>query len=362
MECELTALHTRSLENPTKNLSPLESRSGGRRSVDRRDRGPGRYHQLRVTSALAGLFLLVAVTGPARGAASAPGAQPPWGAAVALDAGPSGDAGPRADSGSVLTTFRVGPGTPVGGSQWTVSGDGLRVSVGAPIEGPGGATIGFHVLGGGRGATVSSLPWRVTHSGMVPETDNAPLFVAALYASDSNAHGGAGSPIGSAPGYIDDLGKFGLGRGPGWVAVDPTTGNYLLLRVTSSQVGTYQCGWMGKHCNGKGTSSLGARDVINFGYGLLDTNIQAQDVLTAAIHSGYPFTGTGCFASPNYMALPAGTCTGANLNVSISPVGVLRGEGGGAQSLSKSGGRTPGGGWSAGGEYVLYLTGVTVSS
>lgn len=196
---------------------------------------------------------------------------------------------------------------------------------------------------------------------MTPVTDTSTLFVSALYASDANAHAGAGSPVGSAPGYIDDLGKLGLGRGPGWVAIDPTTGNYLVLSVASSRVGSYKCGSRGQYCSGRGTSSLGELDVIWFG-NMLNTNLAAGNVLFSAIPSGHPFTGTGCFGSRNYGALPGGTCTGAHLDVVLSPVGVLRGADGGVQSLSKSGGRTPGGGWSAGGEYVLYLTGVSISS
>lgn len=343
-----------------KNLSQGESCTGGRRPGGRSSWLRGRLPLLLATG-LSGLFLLIDGAYASHKAGAVPGPVNTTGSNLVLGSSPSPGPVSRADSGSVLTTFRVTPSAPVGGSLWTVSGNNLHVTVGAPIVGPEGTTIGYHVVGGGGGTTISSHTWSQTQTGMVPINYWPPLYVSALYASDSNAHAGAGAPIGSAPGYIDNLGKFGLGQGPGWVAVDPTTGNYLLLSVTSSESGSYQCGSRGQYCSGRvESSSLGELDVNWFG-NRLNANISAGNVLTASIPDGHPFTGTGCFGSTNYMALPAGTCTGASLKVTISPVGVLRGDDGGVQSLSKSGGRTPGGGWSAGGEYVLYLTGVSVS-
>lgn len=360
-----TCSRTGCLAYPTTNPPSSRGRSwGGGRNAEGLHRARGSIWLLRLCASVGVTLLLVGGAYASPGLMTVPVSSSPSVTAVTFDPPTDSVARARTGSGSTVATFHVRTGTPpVGGSLWTVSGDGSRVTLAAPIVGPGGATLGFRASPGGGGRVViSSYSWP-GGTGMkpVPAYGLSPLFVSVLYASDSNAHAGSGSPVGSSPGYVDDLGKLGLGRGPGWVASDPSTGNYLILSVTGLRSGSYQCGGYGQYCNGHTTSSLGELDRIGFG-NYLGLNHYAEDVLYASIPSGHPFAGTGCFGSTNYMALPADTCTGAHLDVTLTPVGVLRGAGGGVQSLSKSGGRTPDSGWSPGGEYVLYLTGVSISS
>lgn len=321
----------------------------------------GTLRRLLLPCLLGGLSLLLAsgayASADRHGSVGVPGRLTTSGTElVDIGAGTRSSSMTRAGNSSVRTTFHVTTASPVGGSLWSVSGSDRPVTVGAAIVGPGGVTIGYHVVGGGSGTTVSSHAW-----GGGKTLSGQPLFTAALYASDSNAQPRSGTPVESSPGYVDDLGKFGLGQGPGWVAVDPTTGNYLLLSAKSVLVGSYQCGPRGQYCSGTATTSLGEVDVNWFGV-RLNVSIAGGDVLASAIPNNRPFTGTGCYGNWNYYPDPAGTCTGGNLNVTISPVGVLRGRDAGERLLSESGGRTEEGGWSPGGEYVLYLTGVTVFS
>ncbi|ECD1625292.1 hypothetical protein EWD33_24320 [Salmonella enterica subsp. enterica serovar Oranienburg] len=183
--------------------------------------------------------------------------------------------------------------------------------------------------------------------------------MAALYANDSNppVHGGAsGAPT---HGFIDDLSRYHMGSGHGWAAVDPTTGDALLLSVTGRAVGTAGCGYYGQYCSGTRLGQLGELSGRWLASGISSNVSQSYDLI-ALLPDDLMDVVYGCQTSYNYLAVPLDTCTGRHLVVSVTPVGVVRGDVLGLRPSDPSGVSDSKRPWSPGGSYNLYLTGLSI--
>ncbi|ECI3561847.1 hypothetical protein DMA60_13060 [Salmonella enterica subsp. enterica] len=238
---------------------------------------------------------------------------------------------------------------------WSVSGGTRPLSLGSPISGPSGSTIGWRVANVGDPVVITS---RLGGTG----SGNDPVhlwYVAALYANDENPGPGSPSSGATAPGFISDLGRYNLGSGPGWVAVDANTGNAVVAAVRTEQAGSPSCGPDGRYCRSAYLAGLGELDPPWFA-NAIHANASQTYTITGAIPDDHPFAGYGCNANWNYHVAPGGTCLGANLRVTITPVGVLRGDYVGLGRPRSEGGPAAGESWSPSGMYQLYLTGVTI--
>lgn len=261
----------------------------------------------------------------------------------------------RASSTNAIATFRVGRGAGSGYGRWVIAGDNLQVTVGAPVLWDSkGAASGYRVRYHGLPTSISSESWVGVYKGL------GSSYIVALYANNSNPRLRP-SPSGMiTPGYVPDLGAYNMGRGAGWVAVDGSTGNGLLLAVSSNSTGDPRCG-SGGACLGLAISALGQQDSTTFA-----KNIQAPDsvafALAGQIPGNNPFTAYGCTVNPYSFETTSSTCENVGLRVRISPVGVVRGDVLGTRVSPSSGGSATGGAWSTGGSYTLQLTGVTVTT
>lgn len=257
---------------------------------------------------------------------------------------------------SVLATFNVlssGGSYPV---RWIYSGVPIRSHLGsAVLRDHGGAVVGYRVVPDSGGAVVESRSWDSEF-----ETRHYPFvaYAVALFANNSNPPLAPNSTGMITPGYVPDLGAYHMGSGPGWVAVDTASGNALLLRVVARTVGAPNCGPTGSACLAQGTSALGSMDAIDFAHFV--TNDEGFiSGFTGAIVSNLPFVGYACSLNPN-ATTTAYTCLGGDLGVTLTPVGVVRGDVLGVKTSHAGGGSARGGAWSPGGSYSLALTGVSV--
>lgn len=255
----------------------------------------------------------------------------------------------------VTTTFHVLPGKGGLTTMWAVTGGARPLSLGSPISGASGSTIGYHLANVGDPVVITS---RLGATGGGNGSERR-WFVAAIYASDQNPGPGSSSLGLTAPGFISDLGKYGLGSGPGWVAVNPTTGDWLIAAVRTEQTGSPSCGPDGRYCHSAALGSLGEYDPAWFA-NAINANSNQTYTITSAIPGDHPFAAYGCNSNWNYSSLPGGTCLGANLRVTVTPVGVLRGDHVGLGTAPAEGGAAAGASWSPSGMYQLYLTGVTI--
>lgn len=262
---------------------------------------------------------------------------------------------------STIATFRVRGS--VGGldNRWSFTWTGHNVTLGpASLRDPKGAVSGYHVVNGGASYTVTSDTW--IHGNQVLNTyEEKNAYAVALYANGSNPVIHPDSSGITTHGYVPDLSVYGAGSGPGWVAVDSESGNALLLTVSSSISGSVITSGSDYTAGYPLMSPLGARGANNFASVLSPGFAKFATSLTGAIGGDYPIAALGC-SIPNPYAAYGATCTGGNLRVTITPVGVVRGDVLGVRTSHTAGGGSAGGAWSPGGTYTLYLSGVTVYS
>lgn len=258
---------------------------------------------------------------------------------------------------SVLATFSVmaSVGTDM---RWVYSPSSITTHLGpAVLWDASGTATGYRTTPNSRGAVVESRSW----SNDLDSQWHYPFvaYAVALFANNSNPPLRVDKSSGMiTPGYVSDLGAYNMGHGPGWVAVDSTTGNALLLRVVARTLGSPICGKDGTACLARGTSALGSMNASDFAHFVTDDPGFISG-FTGAIVSDLPFVGYACSLNPAATTSTA-TCLGGDLGVTITPVGVVRGDVLGVKLPRAGSGTTDLGAWSPGGSYSLSLTGVSV--
>lgn len=270
-----------------------------------------------------------------------------------------GAAASRAGGTDLIATFRVTvPPTPAS-SSWTVSGLGREVNVGAPmLTDPEGRTSGYHVNAVGGPITITGItPWLNSPR----DAGGSPLVttsIAALFASNNNppTRPVLGGVI--IPGGVPDLGVYNAGSGAGWVATDHQTGNGLLLRVVGAQAGSPACySTDPRGCTASASiSQLNSESPYAFAQGL-----GASSSVISALYNAVPgnqmMVAYGCTATSWTQPGQAGTCVSNGLQVTLTPVGVIRAD---VLTGSADRGGAISGNWSPAGFYYLYLTGVMI--
>lgn len=341
--------------------------SVGHRRVVRPDLIGGAVYTIRSVLALATAIVAAAGSVPCWGGDTGPGlaaggalhAGSGWSTGVrSLDLGAAPGAQTSTNTRSTTAIFRVlnssGPAT----GRWTIGGSGLTASLGAPVDWDSrGQVTGYSVVPAGAPVTVTSDTWSGGNRVVIPGIYyNA--YAVSLYANNSNPPLRPDRSGMITPGYVPDLGAYHVGRGPGWVAVDNTTGNALLLSVSAFTDGTVLCGGSSYNCKEVLLSQLGERTLSSFA-----SDLRAGDIFTStfvgAIPSNSSIVALGCSILYPDVATTE-TCTGGNLGVTITPVGVVRGSVLGVHVPTPGGGAAGGDSWSPGGTYTLNLTGLTV--
>lgn len=279
------------------------------------------------------------------------------GRGVASSAGPiSQPASPSPRSASAVATFRVVE--TIGGvdNRWTVSGAGLTSSLGpAVLWDSMGEVTGYRVAPGEGHVTLTSDTWFGYGSMIIPGLSQA-TYAVAVYANNTNP---ALRPDPSGmitPGYVPDLSAYNAGTGPGWVAVDTSTGNALLLSVRSSVVGTPIVTDQHGGVTGRTLlSPLGSRTTTGFASALAPNDATFASTFPAAIASNNPAAVFGCTV-PDANRSSNATCTGGNLRVVVTPAAVVRGDVVGVRTSPAPSGALLPGSWSPSGAYRLNLS------
>ncbi|EBS4140534.1 hypothetical protein DPZ68_23840 [Salmonella enterica subsp. enterica serovar Oranienburg] len=278
--------------------------------------------------------------------------------ARSLDLGAAPGAQTSTYSRSTTAIFRVLNSTGPASGRWTIGGSGLTASLGSPVLWDSrGQVTGYTVVPSGAPVTVTSDTWSSGNTVVIPSLYNN-AYAVSLYANNSNPPLRPDRSGMITPGYVPDLGAYHVGRGPGWVAVDNTTGNALLLSVSAITDGTTLCGGYSYNCKEVLLSQLGERSPSSFVHDLRSGDTFATSFV-GAIPSNSSIVALGCSVLyPNVAT--TNTCTGGNLGVTITPVGVVRGSDLGVRGPTPVGGAAEGDSWSPGGTYTLNLTGLTV--
>ncbi|EBI5186554.1 hypothetical protein DPA00_20490 [Salmonella enterica subsp. enterica] len=267
---------------------------------------------------------------------------------------------PQRAPSSTIATFRVLE--TIGGvdNRWTVLGAGQALSLGQGVLWDSrGMVSGYRVVPGGGPVTVTSDTWYRRRSMIVPGQYQS-TYVVALYANNNNP-GLRPDPTGMiTPGYVPDLAAYNAGTGPGWVAVDSSTGNALLLSVRSSVEGTPVVTDQYGNTTGRTLlSPLGARTLDGIVSALAPNDYAFTTTFPGTIASNNPPVVFGCNVPyPNIS--PNNTCTGGNLRVDITPVVVVRGDVVGVRTSPATGSTLESGAWSPSGTYSLNLSGLVV--
>lgn len=272
----------------------------------------------------------------------------------------AGGRDPRRAPSSTIATFRVLE--TIGGvdNRWTVSGSGAALSLGQGVLWDSrGMVTGYRVVPGGGTVTVTSDTWFRRRSMIIPGQYQS-TYVVALYANNNNP-GLRPDPSGMiTPGYVPDLAAYNAGTGPGWVAVDSSTGNALLLSVRSSVEGTpVVTDQYGSTTGRTLLSPLGVRTLDGIVSALAPNDYAFTTTFPGTIPSNNPPVVFGCNVQyPNIS--PSNTCTGGNLRVDITPVVVVRGDVVGVRTSPATGRALESGAWSPSGTYSLNLSGLVV--
>lgn len=279
----------------------------------------------------------------------------------------SGSGGARPPLGSASTststtvaTFRVLETFGGVDNRWIVSGSYQPLSLGQGVLWDSrGMVSGYRVLPGVGSITVTSDTW-YGHASMILSGVSQATYAVALYANNSNPPLRPDPSGMITPGYVPDLAAYNAGSGPGWVAVDSSTGNALLLSVRSSVEGTpVVTDQYGNTIGQTLLSPLGARTTDGVVSALAPNDALFASTFTGAIASSNPPVVFGCNV-PNPNVSPNSACSGGNLRVDITPVEVVRGDVVGVRTSPATGGTLESGAWSPSGTYCLNLSGLLV--
>lgn len=261
---------------------------------------------------------------------------------------------------TTVATFRVLETIGGADNRWTVAGSGLTSTLGPGVLwDSSGSVVGYRVLPRGGHVTVSSDTW-YGHASMILTGVSQATYAVALYANNTNP---ALRPDPSGmitPGYVPDLSAYNAGTGPGWVAVDSSTGNALLLSVRASVVGTpVVTDQYGNTTGSTLLSPLGARTTEGVVSALGPNDSSFATTFPGAISSNNPPAVFGCNV-PHPNEVSNSTCTGGNLHVDITPVVVVRGDVVGVRTSPAASSAHVPGSWSPSGTYSLNLSGLLV--
>lgn len=261
---------------------------------------------------------------------------------------------------TATATFRVVETTGGVDNRWVITGSGGRISLGEPVLwDPMGIVTGYKVGPGAGTTTVASDTWYRRQSMIIPYQSQS-TYAVALYANNSNPPLRPDPSGMITPGYVPDLAAYHAGTGPGWVAVDSSTGNALLLSVESTVLGSpVVTDQYGDTTGYTLLSPLGARTTQGIVRDLGPHDYAFSSSFPGQIPSNNPLVAFGCNV-PYPAVSPNSTCRGGNLLVAITPVAVVRGDVVGVRTSTTTGSATKQGAWSPSGTYSLNLSGLVV--